>query len=254
MNAKISVSDLCKSFGHKKVLNQLSFHVNQGESLVIIGGSGTGKSVTLKCILGLIKPDTGSIKVDGIELMNASDTTLDDTRSKIGVLFQGSALFDSLTVWENIFFKALQTKQISPSDARDQTPDILSAVGLKPEVSLLYPAELSGGMQRRVGLARAIILKPDILFFDEPTAGLDPIISSVINDLIKKNVKELGATAITITHDLRSARTIGDRVAMIHEGHLLWQGTIDDMDHSNNPYVDQFIHGSLEGPLTSDPE
>lgn len=248
--AKISVRHLKKSFGPKEVLKGVDFEVATGESLVIIGGSGTGKSVTLKCILGLITPDSGEIYVDGVPLVKAAESVIEDARCKIGMLFQGSALFDSLTVWENIYFAHLQSKKITPKQAKSRAPDLLNAVGLGKQVADLYPAELSGGMQRRVGLARAIAVEPEILFFDEPTAGLDPIISGVINQLILKNVKELGATAITITHDMRSARTIADRIAMIHEGHILWQGPASDIDSSKNPFVDQFIQGAITGPIS----
>lgn len=246
---KISVKNLHKAFGPKQVLKGVNFQIRQGESLVIVGGSGTGKSVTLKCILGLIKPDSGQIKVDDVELVGAARARLEEARSKIGMLFQGSALFDSLPVWENIYFRLLQAKKITNKEARHRAPDLLASVGLKADVAFLYPSELSGGMQRRVGLARAIAGEPQILFFDEPTAGLDPIISSVINELIHQKVKELGATAITITHDLRSARTIADHVAMIYEGKILWAGPVQDIDHSHNPYVEQFIHGATQGPI-----
>jgi phospholipid/cholesterol/gamma-HCH transport system ATP-binding protein len=248
--AKLSVHRLEKSFGPKHVLKGVDFEVFKGESLVIIGGSGTGKSVTLKCLLGLMTPDKGEIHMDGIPLHKGSSKDWEKARHKIGMLFQGAALFDSLKVWENIYFSALQSKTMTREEAQSKAPDLLNAVGLKKEVTFLYPAELSGGMQRRVGLARAIALQPEILFFDEPTAGLDPIISGVINQLILKNVKELGATAITITHDMRSARTIADRIAMIHEGRILWQGSVHEIDTCDNPYVQQFIHGSVTGPIS----
>jgi phospholipid/cholesterol/gamma-HCH transport system ATP-binding protein len=234
----ISVKGLEKSFGTKHVLCGVDFDVELGESLVIIGGSGTGKSVTLKCILGLLDADAGEIFVDSNQLVGADEQVWQMARKKIGMLFQGSALFDSLTVWENIFFCELQSKVLSRSD-----------VGLSGDVADLYPAELSGGMQRRVGLARAIAPKPKILLFDEPTAGLDPIISGVINDLIRKCVKDLGASAITITHDMRSARTIGDKIAMLYDGKILWHGPVKDIDNPDNPYVEQFIHGSSQGPI-----
>lgn len=247
--AKIELTNVSKSFGAKKVLQGLSFEVQEGESLVVIGGSGTGKSVMLKCILGLLKADQGSIKIDGQELMGASKETLDAARHKIGMLFQGSALFDSLSVAENICFSLLQEGTLKRKEAHGLAQDYLRSVGLKPEVANLYPAELSGGMQRRVGLARAIASKPEILFCDEPTAGLDPIISGVINDLIRRNVTELGATAITITHDLNSARKIGDKIAMIYEGQIIWCGKATDIDQCDHPHVQQFIHGRTEGPI-----
>jgi phospholipid/cholesterol/gamma-HCH transport system ATP-binding protein len=246
---KISVKNLQKRFGSKEVLKGINFELNQGESLVVMGGSGTGKSVMLKCILNLLSADSGSILLDGEELLGAKPPIIERARSKIGVLFQGAALFDSLPVWENIFFAPLQKKLISKQEARVQAQDRLAAVGLQKEVADLRPAELSGGMQRRVGLARAGVEAPGIIFFDEPTAGLDPIISGVINDLIVKNVKELGATTITITHDMASARHIADKIAMIHQGKIVWFGDRKDLDHSGNPYVEQFISGRIEGPI-----
>ncbi|ARN85118.1 ABC transporter [Candidatus Nucleicultrix amoebiphila FS5] len=252
LTPKIALKNLDKSFGEKKVLQNISLEVFEGESLVVIGGSGTGKSVMLKCILGLLTPTAGSIKIDGVELFGAKIQVLDQVRRKISMLFQGSALFDSLPVWENIAFRLLQEKRLNRSEAKDLAVSCLSDVGLKADVAMLYPAELSGGMQRRVALARAVASKPEIIFFDEPTTGLDPIMSGVINDLIIKNVKELGATAITITHDMASARKIADRIALIHQGAIVWQGPAKDIDRSKNPYVDQFIHGSTKGPITVD--
>jgi phospholipid/cholesterol/gamma-HCH transport system ATP-binding protein len=245
----IHVQHLKKSFGKKKVLKDVSFDVAKGESLVIIGGSGSGKSVTLKCLLGLLPADSGSLQIDGQELYGAPASDYDALRPRMGMLFQGAALFDSLPVWENIFFAPLQQKKMTRAEAKDEAPHRLVAVGLQKEVADLYPAELSGGMQRRVGLARAVASKPEIIFFDEPTAGLDPIISGVINDLIVENVKGLGATTITITHDMHSVRTIADRVAMIYGGEIVWCGTKADLDHSDNPYVEQFIHGRTKGPI-----
>ena len=209
-NSKLILDNVHKSFGPKKVLQGLSVDVNAGESLVIIGGSGTGKSVMLKCILGLMKPDSGRICVDKVELASAAESTLETTRSKMSMLFQGSALFDSLTVWENVAFRLLQEKKINRRDAKALAIEKLAAVGLPQEVAVLSPAELSGGMQRRVALARAIVSKPEIIFFDEPTTGLDPIMANVINHLIRSSVTELGATAITITHDMASARHIAE--------------------------------------------
>lgn len=249
---KIQLQDVHKAFGRKVVLNGLDLVIHEGESLVIIGGSGTGKSVMLKCLLGLMQPDAGSIKVDGKEVVKASAATVDDVRLNMSMLFQGAALFDSLPVWENVFFKLLQTSKISRGEARAKAPSILASVGLQKEVAELYPAELSGGMQRRVGIARAIAPRPEIILFDEPTAGLDPIISSVINDLILKNVKELGATAITITHDLASARHIADRIAMLYQGKIIWQGTVEELSNTDNQFVLQFIQGQIHGPINVD--
>ena len=249
---KIQLTNVHKSFAKKTVLKGLNLTVYEGESIVIIGGSGTGKSVMLKCLLGLMQPDQGSITVNSMELVQASTKVIENIRLDISMLFQGAALFDSLPVWENVYFKLLQRQQITRHDARRQAPNLLASVGLQKEVSELYPAELSGGMQRRVGIARAIAPKPEIILFDEPTAGLDPIISSVINDLILKNVKDLGATAVTITHDLASARYIADRIAMLHEGIIVWQGTVDELDTTDNTYVRQFINGQIHGPINVD--
>ena len=220
-----------------------------GESMVVIGGSGTGKSVLLKCILGLLKPDQGSIKVDGEETSDLSDRDRARVMRKFGMLFQGGALFDSLRVWENVAFGPIQSDGMAPDQAREVAIAKLGAVGLGPEIGDLFPSELSGGMQKRVALARAIAREPEIIFFDEPTTGLDPIMADVINDLIVKSVSSLGATAISITHDMASARKIGHRIGMLHEGKLIWQGPVADIDRSGNAHVDQFIHGRAEGPI-----
>lgn len=246
---KIRLTDVYKSFGRNHVLRGVNLDVNAQESVVIIGGSGTGKSVMLKCILGLLKADKGKILVDNQDIMRMSGSDKREIQKKFGMLFQGGALFDSLPVWENICFGLLQTGKIE----RDQAPDIaiekLRMVGLGQDVATKFPAELSGGMQKRVALARAIAAQPDIIFFDEPTTGLDPIMADVINGLIKDCVKELGATALTITHDMASVRKIADRVAMIFEGKIIWQGPINWLDKSDNAYVDQFIHGRADGPI-----
>lgn len=246
---KIRLTDVHKTFGRNKVLRGVNLDVSAQESVVIIGGSGSGKSVTLKCILGLIKPEKGSIHVDGQDILSMSSSERQNIRNKFGMLFQGGALFDSLTVWENICFGLLQTKQIEHGQAQDVAIEKLRMVGLGADVAAKLPAELSGGMQKRVALARAIAAQPEIIFFDEPTTGLDPIMADVINGLIKDCVKELGATALTITHDMASVRKIADRVAMIYEGRIIWQGPIEWLDRSDNEYVDQFIHGRSEGPI-----
>ncbi|MEK0082515.1 ABC transporter ATP-binding protein [Benzoatithermus flavus] len=246
---KIVIRGLTKSFGSKKVLQGLDLDVPAGRSLVVIGGSGTGKSVLIKCILGLLTADSGSIKVDGIEVVGASRETMDALRTKFGMLFQGAALFDSLPVWENVAFGLLATRRIDRREARERAVRTLAMVGLGPEVADLMPAELSGGMQKRVGLARAIAHEPEILFFDEPTTGLDPIMADVINDLIVRCVRQLGATALSITHDMQSVRKIADRVAMLHGGRIVWEGPVEQIDDSGNPFVDQFIHGRAEGPI-----
>lgn len=247
---KIAMRDVKKAFGPKKVLDGINLTIAPGESLVIIGGSGSGKSVTLKCILGLIKPDEGSIQIDGKETTSLSSHDRDEMMGKFGMLFQGAALFDSLRVWQNVAFGLIQGKGMSAKDAHDIAIQKLAQVGLAAQVGDLFPAELSGGMQKRVGLARAIATNPEIIFFDEPTTGLDPIMADVINDLIVDCVKDLGATALSITHDMASARKIADHVAMIYEGKIIWHGKVSDLDHSGNPFVDQFIHGRADGPIT----
>lgn len=246
---KIALRDVHKSFGPKTVLNGIDLDVGRGESLVIIGGSGTGKSVMLKCILGLLTPDSGSVRVDGEETTRLRTRDRERLLHKFGMLFQGGALFDSLTVWENVAFGLIQGEKMDRAKAKDIAIAKLGAVGLGPEVGELSPAELSGGMQKRVGLARAIADEPEIIFFDEPTTGLDPIMADVINELIVKCVKDLGATAVTITHDMASARKIADRIAMIHQGRIIWTGHARDIDHSGNPFVDQFVHGRADGPI-----
>jgi phospholipid/cholesterol/gamma-HCH transport system ATP-binding protein len=249
LETKIQLKDVYKSFGNKHVLNGVFLSVEKGQSMVIIGGSGTGKSVMIKSILGIIEPDSGSILIDGVETRGMRGHKRDALTDQFGMLFQSAALFDSLPVWKNVSFKLIQAKHMPLKEARDLAVDTLAQVGLGPDVADLFPAELSGGMQKRVGLARAIAAKPEIIFFDEPTTGLDPIMADVINDLIVECVKKLGATAISITHDMASARKIADRIAMIHEGKIIWNGRKDEIDHSGNEYVDQFIHGRAEGPI-----
>lgn len=247
---KIELRGVHKAFGSKKVLSGVDLQVPAGKSLVVIGGSGTGKSVMLKCILGLLHADAGSIKIDGQETMNLSAPDRDILMRKFGMLFQGAALFDSLKVWENVAFGLIQGRGADRREAKEIAIQKIQAVGLRPEVAELYPAELSGGMQKRVGLARAVASQPEIIFFDEPTTGLDPIMADVINQLIVEQVKELGATALSITHDMGSVRKIADSVAMIHEGKIIWTGPVDELDDSGNECVDQFIHGRAEGPIT----
>ena len=249
---KIRIRDLHKSFGPKVVLDGIDLEVGRGESLVVIGGSGTGKSVLLKCILGIMQGERGSIEIDGEEVTRLSRRAREQVMQKFGMLFQGAALFDSLPVWENVAFGLLHVKRLDRAAARQRAIEVLGRVGLPPEVADLSPAELSGGMQKRVGLARAIATEPEILFFDEPTTGLDPIMADVINQLIARSVRELGATAVSITHDLASARKIADRVAMLYQGKIVWQGPVAELADSGNPYVDQFIHGRAEGPIKLD--
>ena len=243
----IELVDLHKSFGNKIVLAGVDLTIDKGESMVIIGGSGTGKSVLLKCILGLIKPTSGQILLDG---QNVEQVERDAFLARFGMLFQGGALFDSLPVWQNVAFRLLRGSLKRPkAEAREIAIEKLRRVGLKPDVADLYPAELSGGMQKRVGLARAIAAEPEIIFFDEPTTGLDPIMAGVINELIREIVTEMGATAMTITHDMSSVRAIADKVAMLHDGVIQWTGPVSEMDNSGDPYLDQFIHGRAEGPI-----
>ena len=246
---KIKVRGLCKSFGRKVVLKDLDLDVPKGESLVVIGGSGTGKSVLIKCIIGLMRPDKGSIEIDGHEVTRMSSAEREEIMHKFGMLFQGGALFDSLPVWENVAFGLIAGRGFNRAEAKEIALRKLGAVGLGPEVAQLYPAELSGGMQKRVSLARAIATEPEIIFFDEPTTGLDPIMSQVINELIKQCVDDLGATALSITHDMHSLRVIGDGAAMIYDGRIIWHGAARDIDHSGNPYVEQFVRGQAEGPI-----
>ena len=247
---KLELTDVHKAFGPKKVLNGINLSVPAGKSLVVIGGSGTGKSVMIKSVLGLIRPDSGSIKVDGEEVTKQSVNERALLMKKFGMLFQGGALFDSMKVWQNVAFGLIQGHGMDKKEAKEIAIEKIKAVGLKPETAELYPAELSGGMQKRISLARAIATKPEIIFFDEPTTGLDPIMADVINDLIVQSVKGLGATALSITHDMASARKIADFVAMIHEGKIIWHGPVGDLDKSGNEYVDQFIHGRATGPIT----
>ncbi len=246
---KIEVQGLQKSFGANHVLRGIDLDIAAGKSLVIIGGSGSGKSVLLKSILGLVKPDRGSIKVDGREVARQSARDKKFVAAQTGMLFQGAALFDSLSVWENVAFRLLYGERGGRRASKKKAIDCLAQVGLAPEVGDLRPSELSGGMQKRVSLARAIASDPQILFFDEPTTGLDPIMSDVINNLIVDRVKAIGATAISITHDMASARKIADEVAMIYQGVIIWRGGPDELNDSGNPMVDQFVHGRADGPI-----
>lgn len=246
---KIRIRDLYKAFGKKQVLNGVDLDLYKGESLVVIGGSGTGKSVLIKCIQGLLIPDSGSIQIDDIEIVNERPDVIEKMHSRMGMLFQGGALFDSLMVWENVAFDLLQNRGFSKKEARIRAIKVLRQVGLGEDIADLYPSELSGGMQKRVGLARAVITKPEIIFFDEPTTGLDPIMADVINDLIIESAKDLGATTLTITHDMASARKIADKIAMLYQGKIIWYGTVKDLDKTDNPYVRQFVEGSAKGPI-----
>ncbi len=245
----IQLRDVHKRFGENRILQGVSLSIASGTSMVIIGGSGTGKSVLLKCVLGLVRPDQGTITLDGQDVTKGDR---DAFLARFGMLFQGGALFDSLRVWENVAFRLLRGPNAMPKpQARDLAIEKLRRVGLKPQTADLFPAELSGGMQKRVGLARAIAAEPEIIFFDEPTTGLDPIMAGVINDLIREIVTEMGATAMTITHDMSSVRAIADTVAMLHGGVIRWTGPASEMDATPDPYVQQFIHGRADGPIES---
>jgi phospholipid/cholesterol/gamma-HCH transport system ATP-binding protein len=246
---KIHLKDVRKAFGDKQVLNGVDLDIAPAESVVIIGGSGTGKSVLIKCILGILTADSGVIEVDGENVTHTPAGGREKVNKKFGMLFQGAALFDSLPVWENVAFGLMQGAHMNRKDAKHKAIETLAKVGLAPEVGELTPSELSGGMQKRVGLARAIAGDPEIVFFDEPTTGLDPIMADVINDLIITCVRDKGITALSITHDMHSARKIGDRIAMIYEGRLIWVGNAKDVDTAGNAYVDQFVHGRAEGPI-----
>ena len=249
MTTKISIKNLVKNFGSKEVLSGINLEVKKGESLVILGGSGSGKSVLIKLIATLINPTSGSIKIDGSEVSNISAFERDKLMGKFGFLFQGGALFDSLSIWENVAFRLTHAAKLSKKDAKEIALQKLKAVGLEERVMNLYPSELSGGMQKRAALARAVAANPEIIFFDEPTTGLDPIMADVINDLIISNSKQLGATTVTITHDMHSAAKIADKIAMLYEGKLIWFGDVKDMYSSGNEYLDQFIHGKAQGPI-----
>ncbi len=243
----LELQGVTKSFGSKHILRGIDLSVRPGESLVIIGGSGTGKSVTLKCALGLLKQDAGKIIFDGKDVK--SQKSIEMVRERTGMLFQGGALFDSLKIWENISFTLLNRGSMSRKKAKQAAIDTLAKVRLGASVADQFPSELSGGMQKRVALARAIIDKPDVIFFDEPTTGLDPITADAVNDLIVEQVKALGAAAVTITHDMASVRKIADTVAMIYEGQIIWSGPVDQLDDSGNEYIDQFVHGRAQGPI-----
>ena len=247
---KIEMQNVAKAFGDNQVLCDVSLSVAAEESLAIIGTSGCGKSVTLKCLLGLLRADSGSIRVDGQELIHATRADLESVRRRFGMTFQFGALFDSLPIWENVTFRLRQRQRLSKTESRDIAAETITQLGLAAHVIDQYPAELSGGMQKRVALARAIADKPEVLLFDEPTSGLDPITGGMIDRLIIDSVRPLGATAITISHDMASVRRIADKVAMVHNGTIIWCGPAREMDDTGIAEVDQFVHGHADGPLT----
>jgi phospholipid/cholesterol/gamma-HCH transport system ATP-binding protein len=245
----LKLEGLEKAFGAKQVLRGVDLEVARGQSLVVIGGSGSGKSVMLKNALGLMTPDRGRIFFDGEDVTNATGKARETMRARVGMLFQSGALFDSLTVWENVAFRLINSEGTRRKDAKERAIETLKKVRLGSDVALLYPAEISGGMQKRVSLARSIISEPDLIFFDEPTTGLDPITADAINDLIVEMVRSLGAAAVSITHDMASARKIADEIAMLFEGRIIWRGKAADVMNSGNAYVDQFVHGRADGPI-----
>ncbi len=246
---KLELKGVRKRFGRKVVLDGIDLAIQPKQSMVVIGGSGTGKSVLLKCVLGLLRPEEGSIRVDGEETVGIGGAERQRVLRKFGMLFQGAALFDSLTVWRNVAFGLIEGERMKPEDAKKIALEKLRRVGLGADVGELSPAELSGGMKKRVALARAIAAEPEIIFFDEPTTGLDPIMGDVINRLIVECVEELGATTLTITHDMASVRAIADRVAMLHKGRIVWEGPVEAIDASGSDFVDQFVHGRADGPI-----
>ena len=249
MAAMISLNEIHKSFGTKHVLRGVNLEIERGQSMVVIGGSGSGKSVMLKSILGLLRPESGSLKIDGRETIGLTRGARADIDARMGMLFQNGALFDSLPVWRNVAFRALQQDGMTQSRARDLAVEALARVELGAELLDVYPASLSGGMHKRVGLARAIATRPEIIFFDEPTTGLDPIMTDVINHLIRDCVRDLGATTLTITHDMTSVRAIADKTALLYKGEIIWQGDTDALEQADNPFLLQFINGRPDGPI-----
>lgn len=245
---KIRVVNLHKSFGENNVLRGVNLEVRQGESMVVIGGSGSGKTLLIKCIIGLVQPDEGEIYVDGEEVSLLREHEMNEVRKKFGMLFQGGALFDSMKVWENVGFGLRHQTRLSEEEIRRIASEKLKLLGLI-NVEDLMPVELSGGMKKRVSLARAIAIEPEILFYDEPTTGLDPIMADAINDLIVQMKEKLNVTSIAITHDMKSAYKVGDRIAMLYEGRIIESGTPEEIRNSSNPVVQQFIQGKSEGPI-----
>ncbi len=246
---KIALAGVTKRFADNRVLEGIDLEVRAGESMVLIGPSGSGKTVALKCIIGLMRPDAGSIRIDGRETAGLSEGQRTGELARTGMLFQRAALFDSMTIWQNITFRLGQTRAIAAQEAREFAIGKLADVGLTPDVADLYPVELSGGMQKRVGIARAIADEPEMLLLDEPTAGLDPIMTQAINDLILENAEKLGATILSVTSDMDGARAIADRIAMIYDGRIIWCGAKDVADDSGNAHMHQLIHRRGDGPI-----
>jgi len=245
----IKIENLTKAFGDRKVINNLNMEIKKGESLVIIGGSGTGKSVLIKNMIGIMHPTSGKVYYDNLSFYDASKEERKEIMSKIGVCFQGGALFDSMLIWENVAFVLTHHQKMPAKKAKEIAIETLALVGLNSDVADLYPSELSGGMQKRASITRAIATNPEIIFFDEPTSGLDPINTNLISDLIIKCSKELGSTTITITHDMNGAKRVANKVAMLYKGNIVWEGNKENMESADNPYLQQFINGKTTGPI-----
>ena len=244
----IKIENVSKSFGNRQILKRVSLEISRGESLVIIGRSGVGKSVLLKLMMGLMEPDEGRVLIDDRDIATVPAEELFDFRMKLGMLFQGAALFDSLNVRENVGFSLYEHKKLPDEQIRERVRENLALVGLKG-IEEFMPADLSGGMRKRVGLARALSSQPEIMLYDEPTTGLDPINADVINDLILATQKKLEVTSVVVTHDMKSAYKVGDRLAMLYQGEIIESGTADEILQTQNPIVKQFITGSAKGPI-----
>jgi len=246
---KIRIRGLTKSFGSNHVLRGLDLDIAKAESVVVIGGSGTGKSVLIKTVTGLMDADSGAIEIDGTDVLSLPASERRAMMSQFGLLFQAGALFDSLSILDNVAFGLVEAQNMPRKQAHEIALDFMAQVGLEPDVGAMYPGEISTGMRKRASLARTIATRPDVVFFDEPTTGLDPIMGDIIDELIVKCVQEFKITALTITHDMDSARRIGDRIAMLYDGKIIWQGPTSEIDTSGNPYVHQFINGLEDGPI-----